>query len=320
MYCDGAVDGSGVPVPLPWSSGSQCFGSPSGSYCEMKDAIASSGSEDLECPQLPKTSPKQLAAGRKHGDPPAGWTCASQLYYEMEIGVTSFTCDCGCGVIDPDCGYVLTSCEDQKWNPVYSKITCGGVEAPDDETYCRLESARCQLLAPGLARGHTSEWECIPDVYNEMADNLTSLNDCDCNCGGSDPDCVKEYNDLYCKGIIDDATFAPIPIPRAQGGVCEVNSNGARCVASEEKKRSASGGSGGVECPQFAATSPVALAKGAEWSIPPLGWTCLPELYYQLDCPFVVNVTCDCGVKACELLQPTVLKLNVSCVLSVWVA
>ena len=50
--------------------------------------------------------------------------------------------------LDPDCGYVLPSCEEQKWNPVYAKLMCDGVETPKDQLYCRLESATCQILPP----------------------------------------------------------------------------------------------------------------------------------------------------------------------------
>lgn len=52
------------------------------------------------------------------------------------------------------------------------------------QMYCRLESATCQTLPPGLRVGSAEPWTCIPDVYNELSDPLTTLNDCDCNCGG----------------------------------------------------------------------------------------------------------------------------------------
>ena len=50
-----------------------------------------------------------------------------------------------------------------------------------------------------------------------------------------------------------------------------------------------------VVCPQLPSTSPRQLNRGA-WAKPPMGWTCAPELYYQLDCPVIIDVTCDCGV------------------------
>jgi hypothetical protein len=87
-------------------------------------------------------------------------------------------------VIDPDCGYTLASCDDQTWNPLYTSLECEGKSVGVDQMFCRLESSTCFGLPTGLARGRVGNWQCIPDVYNELADPGTSLNDCDCNCGG----------------------------------------------------------------------------------------------------------------------------------------
>ena len=63
--------------------------------------------EELHCPQLPKTSPKQLSWNSdktvqySFRTPPLDWTCAPELYYELGAGSSSPVCDCGCGVIDP---------------------------------------------------------------------------------------------------------------------------------------------------------------------------------------------------------------------------
>ena len=52
-----------------------------------------------------------------------------------------------------------------------------------------------QPLPPGLVPNDPSPaWTCIPDVYNELSDPGTTLNDCDCNCGGMDPDCFSNFN------------------------------------------------------------------------------------------------------------------------------
>lgn len=125
------------------------------------------------------------------------------------------------GIIDPDCGFEVESCDRQEWKPEYTELRCNGEVQPMDLFYCRLESASCQVCAkyistvstvlniplstspsrvlstvlstliyrtiqplpPGLAKGATSPWTCIPDVYSELSDPGTSLNDCDCNCG-----------------------------------------------------------------------------------------------------------------------------------------
>ncbi len=129
-------------------------------------------------------------AGGEWNKPPPGWTCRPELYYELDgFRPAQANCNCECGVIDPDCGYVLPTCEDQSWLPRYVDLYCGEDKRERDLSYCRLESATCQPLPPGLARGKTSNWTCIPDVYNELSDPGTSLDDCDCNCEGLDPDC-----------------------------------------------------------------------------------------------------------------------------------
>ena len=173
-------------------------------------------------------------------------------------------------------------------------------------------------------------------MYNELADDKTSLNDCDCNCGthrhhqlfscytlcifhlahlqhhaknhhissaslnsihcfkkGSyDPDCQAEFDDIYCVGIVDEGG-APLPIARARNLECKVTSGGAVCEAKETLVK-AMDGPPPPSCPQLPDTSPQSLNRGS-WNNPPYAWTCEPERYYQIDCPFVIEVVCDCG-------------------------
>ena len=64
-----------------------------------------------------------------------------------------------CGAIDPDCGYVVENCHKQEWWPEYAILECNGIEQPKDLYYCRLDSAICQPLPPGLARdGDKGTW------------------------------------------------------------------------------------------------------------------------------------------------------------------
>ena len=150
------------------------------------------------CPQLPPLAPASLANGATYNNPPQGWSCDAIKYYELNsVNPGDVNCDCGCGVIDPDCGFVLPSCSDQRWQPDYKDLVCDGVVSPREQLYCRLDSAMCQALPPGLQFNRT-DWTCIPDVYNELSDPSTSLNDCDCNCGGLDPDCMGNFNNVYC--------------------------------------------------------------------------------------------------------------------------
>ena len=293
-----------MPLALSWTSGYQCEANGEGASCIGKGAgeesLSTEDSGDLVCPQLPPTTSSQLAKNNTFGNPPAGWTCDPALYYEADSGMSlPYSCDCGCGVIDPDCGYTLPSCDVQTWNPMYTSLTCEGVSAPADISYCRLDSATCQLLPPGLARGGVGDWTCVPDVYNEMADPGTSLNDCDCNCGGVDPDCQAKFNDIYCVGIVDEVSGAPLPIPRSSNLECLVTSAGTACAGKEDEVKAMEGPEP-VVCPQLPATSPRKLNRGS-WNKPPYGWTCEPERYYQLDCPYNATIVCDCG---CGIIDP----------------
>ena len=104
LYCDDIRDDDNIPIPLKWSSGHQCEATEKGASCKSS-LVSDSDSEELVCPQLPPSSPKQLANGYTHKNVPREWTCDPALYYELESDVIDFSCDCGCGVIDP--GQVL---------------------------------------------------------------------------------------------------------------------------------------------------------------------------------------------------------------------
>ncbi len=167
LYCAEVVDSAGTPLPIQWGHGIECRIHEGLAGCTLtkganQDAkgnvslslaaatVADLGveSQELVCPQLPSTSPARLARDRRtnksysHADPPASWTCPPDVYYELGRGVLNPSCNCGCGVIDPDCGYQLPSCDDQVWNPPYTKLRCGGQDVAPDLMYCRLESAR----------------------------------------------------------------------------------------------------------------------------------------------------------------------------------
>ena len=109
--------------------------------------------QELLCPQLPPTSPARLAIdphtnkSYSHADLPLSWTCPPDQYYELSRGVSNPSCDCECGVVDPDCGFQLPSCDNQVWNPPYTKLRCGGEVVAPDLMYCRLESARSVFCA-----------------------------------------------------------------------------------------------------------------------------------------------------------------------------
>jgi hypothetical protein len=249
-------------------------------------------------------------------------------------------------VVDPDCGYALASCSDQTWNPLYTSLECDGMPVPVDQMFCRLESAKCFGLPTAMARGRVGVWECIPDVYNELVDNQTSLNDCDCNCGGNvalcacdsagsvcerriirssvclwfslfaeralfascvqccppclllagfDPDCLKEFEDIYCDGLFDEGG-SPLPLPRERGVECIFESSTAVCRSIDLEDNA--GNETVLDCPQLPQLSPSTLAHGRSWNNPPLEWKCDTTLYYQLDglVPEDAVCNCECGV------------------------
>eukprot|EP00808_Paulinella_micropora_P018678 g80264.t1 len=256
------------------------------------------------CPQLPITSASMWAArsGGSYSNPPAEWTCAPLRYYESDpsnLNASTVTCDCGCGAIDPDCGYTPQSCFNQTWEPVYTAIECKGSTAPVDKVFCRLESSTCSPLPPGVHfdRSKPNSWTCIPEVYYELSDPHGSFDDCDCNCGDFDPDCEFSYDNIYCPGY-EDSEGVPIPRSWDQGVTCVVDvSSGQRtthCVGQEQD----------VVCPQLPPVLPRQLVKqGAGKGRPPPGWTCAPEAYYesQNNQNYSLQYSCDCG---CGVIDP----------------
>lgn len=124
MYCDEVRDSTGAPQPVPWDAGYQCVvssGSSAVAHCSREESTAVVTEPD--CPQLPATSPRQLMGLWSRGNPPPEWTCDPMLYDELDskglqeptAASLEATCNCECGIIDPDCGYKLPSCDDQTW-------------------------------------------------------------------------------------------------------------------------------------------------------------------------------------------------------------
>eukprot|EP00808_Paulinella_micropora_P031733 g49804.t1 len=181
IYCAEYLDVAGIPIPRSWEHGVTCevdaSSGFSGAHCVAQDTV------DFACAQLPPVMPNQLVkVGAAKGRPPPEWTCAPE-----------------------------------SWNPRYSTFKCNGAVLNKEMMYCRLDSARCTALPPGI---HDNLWTCIPDVYHELSDNGTKLDDCDCNCGSLDPDCLLDYNDLYCEvnGRVEKAEDATCVYKSRQTG------------------------------------------------------------------------------------------------------
>ncbi|HEY3493996.1 MAG TPA: hypothetical protein VGK73_04890 [Polyangiaceae bacterium] len=96
--------------------------------------------------------------------PPEAWTCAENRYGDGS------GCDCGCGVVDPDCeDESAESCD-----TCYSFGSCANGVCPANVN--EDDNSRC-VPAP-------DEWLCESDLYGNSV--------CDCGCGTLDVDCEDE--------------------------------------------------------------------------------------------------------------------------------
>lgn len=95
LYCSDVLDNDGILQAIPWGSGTECTMHSGTVKCtnSSKRTI-----EDIRCPQLPLTSPFQLArngsAVFSSFNLPPGWTCAPEKFYEWGRGLGDPTCDC----------------------------------------------------------------------------------------------------------------------------------------------------------------------------------------------------------------------------------
>ncbi len=116
--------------------------------------------------------------GTGGGSPvPPGWTCVASYYNEG----TPASCDCGCGVADPDCSGGCTS----------PGCTAQGCD------YCYDQNG-----APASCSGDSGGWTCDPAYYGDGY--------CDCGCGVADTDCsgggctTPNCTDPACEYCSDD--------------------------------------------------------------------------------------------------------------------
>jgi hypothetical protein len=113
-----------------------------------------------------------------------GWTCDNSLYDDN-------TCDCACGVIDPDCGIFPDVSDCQRWD-------CpDGIVDGTDITQCRTFNA-------------PDAWTCQGFLYD-------SGGTCDCGCGVVDADCTPPNTVAQCGANWCDPGFH---VTDADLGVC----------------------------------------------------------------------------------------------------
>ncbi|HTQ05734.1 MAG TPA: hypothetical protein VMI54_17850 [Polyangiaceae bacterium] len=145
LYADGYTCDCGCGVP-----DADCHGS---DISQCKSCVNCSASQDCGNTVLP-TDITQCRP------PAAGWTCAPVQYHD------GYSCDCGCGIKDPDCAST-------------SPAACNNCPAEGCTTgICShlspTDNSACSIVAP-------SDWTCDRGFY---ADGV-----CDCGCGVADPDC-----------------------------------------------------------------------------------------------------------------------------------
>jgi hypothetical protein len=102
---------------------------------------------------------------------PFDWTC-DPTYYGTNDG-----CDCGCGVLDPDC----------------SSQYGGACEACADDGSCGTDADYCFGIDPDNNAFCTDmpAWVCSPGIYGDGQS-------CDCGCGVTDVDCSCGVADVDC--------------------------------------------------------------------------------------------------------------------------
>jgi len=114
-----------------------------------------------------------------NGQAPSGWTCNPDWYAAGD------DCDCGCGVVDPDCQ-----------NPNLGVYGCQDGQTCSDDGVCIGAGQQPNPEpnepdpSPSVSTGVPDDWTCNPGWYG-VGD------DCDCDCGAVDPDCQDTSLDVY---------------------------------------------------------------------------------------------------------------------------
>jgi hypothetical protein len=169
---DGLCDcGCGIPDPACGIASCTSIG------CRAADCEVRNGCSDLVTPDEP-------AATCSTNPSLAAWTCAFEAYGGSD------GCDCGCGMIDPDCGGegckagrcfddACTTCHDEAGRPYACAAAEGGWDDDTTDGSPSLDPSHCNALRFDAGDG------------------------CDCGCGGIDPDCDDEGCSPW--GCPDDA-------------------------------------------------------------------------------------------------------------------
>jgi hypothetical protein len=217
--------------------------------------------------------------------PPFNWRCAVAAW-------GNGSCDCGCGVADPDC----------KNGDIDTCKVCDGIGS--------CSGAKC----PGrIDEDDTTTCEPVPVGWNCPLRNYEDGESCDCGCGVTDPDCDEEDRDACdacalngscsprdCPGAIDAEDNSQCSVPQGWScstfdlgdGICDCGC-GAKDVdcasTSLDDCEICSHGCTFETCP-----GTIDPDNNAFCTTPPFDWTCAPRFYND-------GTLCHCG---CGTMDP----------------
>lgn len=226
-----------------------------------------------------------LAGAAGSSTVPNAWGCPRVMYGDGK-------CDCGCGVMDPDCTKQdLAHCEVCNDSGSCNRAECPGRIDPSDITKC--------LPAP-------TGWTCTPAAYG---DGTT----CDCGCGVEDLDCPdREVSSCDSCQTVGTCGNGPCPsnviptdnrlcaIPTLWTCDHESYGNGVcNCGCGDVDIDCADETSASCEVCAFSSCAygncdAIDPLHNAFCTTPPSGWRCAARLYRD-------GVQCDCG---CGVTDP----------------
>ncbi len=214
---------------------------------------------------------------------PWNWECAYATYGDG-------TCDCGCGVQDPDCSSAaVAECESCNTAGSCARGVCPSSIDPNDNTKCAVPA----------------NWTCDPSLYGDGT--------CDCGCNVTDMDC-SSTDASACWGCSwDSCSPGCVALDTNDNAHCtsaptswtcpaRLYHDGSHCdcgCGAFDPDCASLGESACAKCDDSGSCSkqacPGTITTGQNWSCtrptPPTTWKC--SSYYYAD-----GYACDCGCGA----------------------
>ena len=275
---DNAICDCGCGAPDPDCAGDDL------DDCQVCDASGSCNG--VACPG--KIDPEDTAQCLV---PPAGWTCLASGYDD------GLECNCGCGVVDPDCeDSSVESCD-----VCYFSGSCAGSACPS--SIDADDNSRCDV---------PEGWTCTASLYGNGV--------CHCGCGVVDKDCSSASRDACevcwtgcsgenCPGRIDqenNAICSGVPPQWTCSDRFYMDGSLCHCGCGAMDPDCASNDIDACEHCDFEGSCSARACPGTidpdniaicEHPSPPAEWTCDAWRYAD-------GMTCDCGCGAIDLDCP----------------